>query len=234
MTTVAFDTECVGPTDPQWRDALKDMWLPVSERFETPEMFAALSPASCRIVSVGFASVDAAGREVVVYDASLCGHAEALPFQAVECDGEAGLLSEVNKTFAKASRIVSFRGRTYDVPCLFHAMVANGIRPCPVLTSAFFSSRYHQKAHIDLWEAFTCYGAVMVPGGTTLRGWCFRYGLPDPKAHGSGKDVAALVRNREPMKLLPYQMDDVRAVVGLYRAWRLVMDAPVSDRASAR
>jgi hypothetical protein len=238
VAIVAIDVETVAaPVEGKWAGAFAQMWESVSDRYDSPRTMAALAPALCRIVCIGLVGVES-GREVVLYDSSLCGAALApdLPFQTIPCDGEALLLGEFNRvlTSGKVSCLVTFRGRTFDIPAIIHAMVANGIRPCAVLMAAFRESRFHQKAHADLWETFTAYGAVMAPGGTTLRAWAFRYGLEDPKAHGSGADVAALVQEQETGKLLTYQMEDTRATAALYRAWRSVMEAPVSEQASVR
>jgi hypothetical protein len=224
MSSLVLDVETIAaPGDEDRQVAIQEMFEKgPDEWFDTAESFAALSPALARIVSIAFEDAES-GKRMAVYD-EMCGKAEQT--NAHQAMGEADLLKRVNGVVANARRIVSFRGRNFDVPCLVHGMVANQIPPCGLLLASFRESRYHTKAHIDLWDQFTMFGASHGHGGATLRAWAMRYGFPDPKAGGGGEQVAGLVSAQRATELVAYNLADAAVTAELYRSWkRLMLDA---------
>jgi DNA polymerase elongation subunit (family B) len=223
MSALVLDIETVadcGPEDWPRAAALKEMWEAGGERQESPLAFAALSPPLARVVCVGFRDVGS-GKEMAVLDAKLLGTPEnwAQEPQVRARQGEDMVLQAVNETLSSRAveRLVTFRGRSFDLPVLIHRMLVHSIRPAARLLAAFREYRYKPSIHVDLWDAFTGFGAVN--GGCTLRAFAIGYGFDDPKANGSGAEVAQLVERGDGAALADYCLGDVRSTAALYERW---------------
>src|SRR5262245_52572144 len=97
------------------------------------DSFVALSAPLARVVAVGMLQLETK-RERCVFDG------EAIPLDApppeeshVPRVGEKAVLEHVNEILAKATRVVTFNGRCFDLAVLVHRMVARGVTPCTTL-----------------------------------------------------------------------------------------------------
>lgn len=223
--TLIVDIETYGAAahDERTQAAVAEM---AAERDDQdPGAFAALSPALARVVCVGFRNVDS-GHDRAYFDGELLGVADGpAPWakEHVAYGGERALLAAVNDVLSRAGCIVTFNGRAFDVPVLVHRSIANGVRPAAFLMMAARESRYPNwkgtpRLHVDLREQFTFFGAVWGPGGT-LRAYALGYGLEDPKANGSGADVAQLVERKDARALATYCLGDVGITAELFKRW---------------
>lgn len=213
MSVIALDIETLG--DAAQLPAVVDM---ANAAEKDPEGFAALSPPLARIVCVGM-RLFGDGREVAYFDASCFPGVQSPEPSHRACDNEADVLLKTNLSLSRGvTRIVTFRGRSFDLPVLIHRCVALGVPPCETLVKAAREYRYKPNLHVDLWDQFTFFGAAS-GNGCTLRAFAIGYGLPDPKANACGADVAALVERGDAAALVEYCLGDVRTTAALYERW---------------
>ncbi len=222
MSILVLDIETLGDFDTENDSRAIAEMAAAAGRDQTPEGFAALSPPLARVICVGFRDVGT-GKELALLDGKLLGAPEGVqppePTHRFKL-GEDMLLQAVNETLTSKTveRLVTFRGRTFDLPVLIHRMLVHSIRPAAKLLAAFREYRYKPSLHVDLWDQFTGFGAAN-GGGTTLRAFAIGYGLDDPKANGCGADVAGLVETGDAAALAEYCLGDVRTAAALYERW---------------
>lgn len=211
MSTLVVDIETLGEWTADQAAAIAEM---AEARDMEPEAFAALSPPLAHVVCVGILDLDR-DRELAVFDVE----ALATDYVAPNVEGhvgERGVLTRVSEVLGKASRIVTFNGRGFDLPTLIHRSIANGVRPAPKIVAAAREYRYKPNLHIDVRDQFTFFGAA---SAGTLRAFALGYGLADPKAEGSGAGVSDLVAAHDAEKLTRYCLGDCRTTAALYRRW---------------
>lgn len=120
---------------------------------------------------------------------------------------------------AKYDRVVTFAGRTFDIPFLMIRSAVHGIRP----SKNFMSNRYRFSQlrgaeHIDLQDELSFYGAVRRKGSLHL--YTRAFGIASPKAEGvAGDDVARLFASEKYLDIARYNLRDVRATKELYQRW---------------
>lgn len=217
--TVVLDLETVSSANLETLLAIEEL---ASKAGKDPESYAALCPALARVVCVGMRDVES-GRERAYFDAKISATEGATsPFSsdATPCGGEKALLEAVNDKLGQGlMKLITFNGRSFDLPVLIHRMVAHQIKPSDFLLSCARQPRYKGVgAHIDLREQATFQGAVS--GSLPLRALAIGYGLEDPKANGAGSEVADLVRKGDAAALVKYCLGDVRVTAQLFERWR--------------
>lgn len=129
---------------------------------------------------------------------------------------ECQLLFEFNALVDKTTVFVTFAGRRFDLPLIYHRMLANGIAPHHRISDALNESRYRPEVHFDLQEILSFNGAIKTP---SLREVCLAYGLRDPKASCSGVNVQELFEQGRYYEVAQYCAGDVRAVQEIYAIW---------------
>ena len=129
---------------------------------------------------------------------------------------EREILLEVNATIRRDTVFVTFAGRSFDLPLIYHRMVANGIKPHDRIRDALGETRYRPECHLDLQELMSFHGAIKP---SSLRSTCLAYGIKNPKASCSGGSVQELVESDRWDILEEYCRGDVQAVIDLYRKW---------------
>jgi hypothetical protein len=155
--------------------------------------YASLRPPLARVVTVAMV-LHESGRTRV--------------FQGEERD----LLTEVNLAIDKATRLVTFNGRRFDLAVLVHRSAINGVRLSSMLLRAASEYRYKPNLHIDVLDQFTFFGASL---GGSLRAFCLGYGLKDPKALGNGAHVGGMTDDER----AAYCLADAVATDALYKRW---------------
>jgi predicted PolB exonuclease-like 3'-5' exonuclease len=198
VITLVVDIETVGGGTPEQQEAIVEM---AAAREMDPAAFAALTPPLARVVCVGLKQLETG---------------KAIAYAALLPDGERHVLEQANAALSKATRLVTFNGRCFDLVVLIHRSIINGVTPAPKLVAAAREYRYRPNVHIDVRDQFTFFGAS---SGGTLRAFCLGYGIGDPKAHGSGNEVAALVEAGKLDELKAYCLGDVEATAVLYQRW---------------
>ena len=182
-----------------------------AKRDMDPVTFASLCPPLAQVVCVGMQNTDTGGTQCFVVG-------DMLPPSEVIvlCVDEADLLAKVNKTVDKYDGLLTFAGRSFDVPCLFHRSKINGIEPAKLFTSSAWQKPWELRPHVDLLNAMTFGGAM---GKYSLEAFCIAYGVESPKAAGDGSNVAQLFAEGKTAELAEYCLGDVKATCELYKRW---------------
>jgi hypothetical protein len=108
-------------------------------------------------------------------------------------------------------RIVTWNGRGFDLPVLWHSCIAERRQPPAIITKILTCKPWDAlDMHVDLMRvaAFEGKGKFLRLGDT-----CVRYGLPNPKSEGDGGI------ERPIDKLIDYNCDDVLALVDISRLY---------------
>jgi DNA polymerase elongation subunit (family B) len=211
MSILVLDVETVGATTKDTAAAIAEM---AEAKGQDPAAFAALCPPLARVVCVALLNLSTG-----VHRVYLDGEAFSEPAGPTGepghfmCDSEAQILSQVSLYITNCIRIVTFNGRSFDLPVLVHRSLAKGVTASSKLLQAAKEYRFKPNLHIDLREAATFFGASNTG---SLRAFCLGYGLGDPKANGNGKDVASLVEAKDHRTLGRYCLSDVRFTAKLY------------------
>ena len=115
--------------------------------------------------------------------------------------------------------LVSFNGRSFDVPFLLVRSAVHRVKPTINLMSNRYLSSQYGTRHIDLLDQLSFYGAVRRKGNLHL--YCRALGIKSPKASGvTGDDVGRLFREGEYKKIAEYNSWDLTATAELYKIWR--------------
>lgn len=112
----------------------------------------------------------------------------------------------------KGSPIVTFNGRTFDLPILEWHAIKNGL-PVPRLFQKFTRGRY-DEGHLDLLDWITNYGST---DRVSLDLACRAVGLVGKGEH-SGADVAAMVDEGRIKEIKTYCLSDVAQLGVLWSA----------------
>lgn len=144
-----------------------------------------------------------------------------------EEDVETGFLyrarteTELLRDFWEGARLydtfVTFNGRAFDAPFLFHRSVACGVAPTKNLLEGRYPSQQRSCRHVDLQDELTFYGAMAKRPSLHL--FCRAYGIKSPKEEVSGDDVAELYRQKKLRDIARYNAQDVIATKELYERW---------------
>jgi len=211
MSTIVLDIETIPAAEANAHpDAIREM---AAKRDQDPATFASLCPPLARVVAVGMLH-PSSGRLHILYDASLLDLKESRDDVAA-CDGECGLLVDLAGILngRGITRIVTFGGRSFDVPALIHRMRINGVSVPGILTRAAWQKPWEDNPHVDVLNLCTFGGAG---GRYSLRAYALAYGLADPKAESGGEHVLELVLRREGDALCHYVEGDVRTTAELW------------------
>ncbi|MBN2572309.1 MAG: ribonuclease H-like domain-containing protein, partial [Ignavibacteriales bacterium] len=114
---------------------------------------------------------------------------------------------------AKAERIITFNGRTFDIPFIMIRSALNKVKP----SRNFMGNRFDTMFHIDLLEQFSFYG---ITKRFNLDFYCKSFGVESPKSKGvSGMEVAELYKAGRIKDIAIYCGDDIKATYELYKIW---------------
>lgn len=212
MNAYVLDIEAVAAVPDEYRDTLAKY----AERQETTvDEYAATCPALARPVAVGIKSL-ATGVSQIHIDADLVPELGTLSpdgQDVVAWAGELDLLAGVAAVLAKVKTLVTFAGRVYDLPLLRLRARAAGAPCAPIVATGLRQKPWESLPHIDLMEDLSFGRATRK---YPLAAYCAAFGVPNPKEHGSGADVAELVANGETAKLVAYLQSDLDSTAMLY------------------
>jgi predicted PolB exonuclease-like 3'-5' exonuclease len=177
IETVAIDGAAAlaeEPTPPaNYKDAAKiAAWI--EERRQKQIDSAALYPWTARIIALGWAE---AGEEIA--------HVETCESESSEQRVLRELWSRVQDVHGHATPIITFAGRTFDLPVLMCRSILLGVPHRPLNLDRY------RSPHPDLLQVLTFNGAI---DGRTLRWYAKRFGLNTDDAF-SGKEIATLYQD---------------------------------------
>lgn len=146
---------------------------------------------------------------------------EAGPVEFVACVDESELLTAFWDVAKHYESIVTFNGRSFDVPFLY---LRSAVLNVPISRRDWLGYRYQTEPHCDLAEQLTFYGVSGRDGAArrfNLDFYCKAFGIESPKSHGvSGMDVNSLVEQGRYREIAEYCLRDVKATALLYQIWK--------------
>jgi predicted PolB exonuclease-like 3'-5' exonuclease len=112
--------------------------------------------------------------------------------------------------------LLSFNGRSYDIPVLVHFFAGQEMKIPSILKQAFRQKRWQYRPHVDLREAF-CGSGLYNQG--TLHDYCIAYGVESPKKSCDGSKVSELYAAGKFQEIAEYNLSDAIATYKLYEKW---------------
>lgn len=193
----------------------------VARREEIQRQFN-LWPFTAQLVCIAMLNADTLrGQVLFVADDFEEDAVEGGPVEFVPCMDEVELLTAFWDVAKHYDEIVTFNGRSFDVPFLY---LRSALLNVPISRKNWLGYRYATEPHCDLAEQFTFYGVSGREGAArrfNLDFYCKAFGLDSPKSHGvTGMDVNTLLAEGRYRAIAEYCLRDVRATVELYRIWK--------------
>lgn len=112
---------------------------------------------------------------------------------------------------------VTFNGRQFDAPFLFHRSAIHGIRPTKNLLEGRFPNQQKTVRHVDLQDELTFFGAMN--RRPSLHLFCRAYDIKSPKGEVGVDDMVKLYRSGEFLHIAKYNAEMVIATTELYKKW---------------
>jgi DNA polymerase elongation subunit (family B) len=236
MAKLVFDIETTalplagfdaGQSEYLFRDAenLPDPAQRPARRAEIQRFFS-LWPLTGQVVCIAMANVDSFRSKILFLagknQEKPAGLSE-LPVAAefVPCESEEELLNEFWEAVVHYESIITFNGRTFDVPFVYLRSALLNVR---ISRKNWLGYRFQTEPHCDLLEQLTFYGVSGRDGAArrfNLDFYCKAFGIPSPKSHGiTGMDVGRLMAEGRGWEVAQYCLGDVSATVELYKIWK--------------
>lgn len=145
---------------------------------------------------------------------------EGGPVEFLPCVDEAELLTAFWDVAKHYENVVTFNGRSFDVPFLY---LRSALLNLPISRKDWLGYRFQNEPHCDLADQLTFYGGSR-DGATrrfNLDFYCRAFGIESPKSHGiTGLDINRLLVEGRYREIADYCLRDVQATVQLYHIWR--------------
>lgn len=223
MGILVFDIEAV-PADVSTDNLIALSKTAERLQYKDVETYMSLTPPLAQVAAIGCRWYGEADKPTYIYynNALFLTTGDQAPHKTPDkwlvcCDNEADTLKSFELQFRKdIEHIVTFGGRGYDVPLLYHRSLANRLRPHPLITKAAFQKSWYKYPHVDLLEKLTFSGAMKKSG---LQDICIAYGIDNPKQGHSGSNVKEMVDNRDLDGIVTYLEGDVLSTEELYNIY---------------
>lgn len=198
MGTLIFDIETVGESWETFDETTKQVltrWIDKTSKDnqEKESLINDLkdglgfSPLTGFIVAIGV--YDLERERGVVYYTGLENEADRFSENfTFKQRSEKAMLAEFWEGAKSYDTFVTFNGRTFDAPFLFHRSLAHGITPTRNLLEGRYPNQQRSVRHVDLQDELTFFGAMN--RRPSLHLFCRTYGITSPKQEVSGDDVA--------------------------------------------
>jgi hypothetical protein len=194
-----------------------------ARRTQIQHLFS-LWPLTGQVVCIAMANVDSARSKVLFFGAKEEDKGQReLPAASefVPCADEPELLTRFWEAAARYESVITFNGRTFDIPFLYLRSALLNVR---ISRKDWLGYRFQVEPHCDLLEQLTFYGVSGRDGAArrfNLDFYCKAFGVPSPKSHGiSGMDVGRLMTEGRAWDVAEYCLGDVQATVKLYSIWK--------------
>ncbi len=181
-----------------------------------------LWPFTAQVVCIAMLNVGSARGQVLFTADDFeeeAGAATAVKF--VPCADEAELLTLFWEVARKYEHIVTFNGRTFDVPFIY---LRSALLSIAISRKDWLGYRFQTEPHCDLAEQLSFYGVSGREGAArrfNLDFYCKAFGIESPKSQGvTGLDVNRLLAEGRFREIAEYCLRDVRATLQLYLVWK--------------
>jgi len=220
---LVFDIETVGDEFNTLTESQQEFILRYAEKEHDDELkeskkdeairFLSLYPLTAKVAAIGMLNTETEGT-MVIYESDEKEEWE-VEEKHVKYKGcsEVDMLKYFWKYVQNAEQVITFNGRSFDIPFLMIRSAMLKIKP----SRNFLKNRYDSKSHVDLLEKFTFYGLTKK---FNLDFYCQSFGIESPKSKGvSGMDVKELYNAGKVKEIAVYCRKDVIATFELYKLW---------------
>lgn len=231
MSTLIFDIETIGENFDELDTTSQEVltrWIKkdtTSEEqyqhsLESVKNGLGFSPLTGEIVVIGVMDAEK-GKGVVYYQAPGEEHEDFEDGGIIfKQKTEMEMLESFWQGCLKYDTLVSFNGRSFDVPFLMIRSAIHSIRPTKnLIANRYLNWQRDQVKHVDLMDQLSFYGAVWRKPSLHIA--CRAFGIKSPKADGvSGDDVMGLFKEKKFVDIAKYNVGDLVATKELYERWR--------------
>lgn len=112
---------------------------------------------------------------------------------------------------------VTFNGRSFALPFLYHRSIAQGVRPTVDIAKERYVTKQTLPYHVDLLDEFSFHGALA--HRPSLQLLCGAYGIENTSLLG-GEEIAAAFAEGRFREIAEKNMGDVQAIYQLYEKWK--------------
>jgi hypothetical protein len=202
-------------------EKLPDEPARLTRRAEILQQFN-LWPFTAQIVCIAMLNVESARGQVLHLAEDFEEQAGEMPaVKFVPYAEEVELLANFWDVSRKYEQIVTFNGRSFDVPFIY---LRSALLNVPISRKDWLGYRFQTEPHCDLAEQFTFYGVSGREGAArrfNLDFYCKAFGVESPKSHGiTGVDVNRLLAEGRHREIAQYCLRDVQATLQLYQIWK--------------
>ena len=188
------------------------------EVIEDTKRYLSLYPYTANIVAIGMLNTETEN-EMVLYEGTenddLVVEEKNIKYKPMH---EQQMLLNFWKYASKADKVITFNGRSFDIPFLMIRSALLSIKPSVNL----IRNRYDSSLHIDLLEQLTFYGLTKK---FNLDFYCHAFEIESPKSKGiSGMEVKELYKAGKIKEIAVYCGDDVKATYELYKIWNTFLN----------
>lgn len=176
---------------------------------------SSLSPFTAQVVSL--AVYDVERKSGAVYFVS------DTPDESFEIDGficKQRTEKEILEDFWEGAKdydvFVTFNGRAFTVPFIYHRSVALAVKPTAIIARQRYLTKQHLPYHVDLMDEFSFYGAMQ--HRPSLQLLCGAYGIENPSVLG-GEEIEAAFQEERYRVIAEKNVGDVQAMMKLYEKW---------------
>lgn len=228
MATLVFDIETVGEPWESLDETTKHILTRWGDRTaKTDQERTAIrkdvedglgfSPLTGSVVAIGVYDVERE-KGAVYYTGDGTEADEEIDGFSYKQRTESGMLADFFEGARSYDTLVTFNGRSFDVPFLLHRAAVHNVQAIPELMDSRYLSQQRGVKHVDLQDQLTFYGAMV--RRPSLHLFCRAYGIESPKGNGvHGDAVAELFRQKKFRDIARYNAADVRATALLYEKW---------------
>ena len=201
-----------GETDPDAKQAKQE---------EIERLFA-LWPFTAEVVCIAMLNAETQRGKVffVAEDYEEDGNQDG-PVSFVTFPDEQEMLAAFWETAKHYANVVTFNGRSFDVPFLYLRSAQFNI---PISRKDWLGYRFQTQPHCDLADQLTFYNVSGREGAArkfNLDSYCKAFGIDSPKSHGiTGYDVSQLIAAGRRREVAEYCLGDVLATNRLYHLWQ--------------
>ena len=202
-------------------EKLPDEAARLARRAEILQQFN-LWPFTAQVVCIAMLNAESGrGQVLFIADDFEEEAGETRAVKSVPCADEVELLASFWDVARKYEHIVTFNGRTFDVPFTY---LRSALLNVPITRKDWLGYRFQTEPHCDLAEQFTFYGVSGRDGAArrfNLDFYCRAFGIDSPKSHGvTGLDVSRLQAEGRHREIAEYCLRDVQATLQLYQIWK--------------
>lgn len=216
IETVGFELKNLAESQQEFllRYAEKETDVNVkTQKREEAERYLSLYPFTSKIISIGLLNTESEGT-LIFYASEEVEEWEA-EGKGIKYRGlpETELLKLFWNYISKTDKVITFNGRSFDIPFLMLRSAMLNIKPSVNL----IHNRYNITHHIDLLDQFTFYG---ITRKFNLDFYCHAFGITSPKSKGiSGMEVKELYKAGKVKDIAVYCGEDVKATYELFKIW---------------